>query len=174
MSSALLREIPLDRLQIDPITAIGNEWMLVTAGTQHSGYNTLTASWGHLGCLWNKPTAVAYIRPQRYTKQFIDREEYYTLSFFGPEQREALTYLGTHSGRDGDKVAAAGLTPVYGEGYTSFAQARLTLVCRKLYAAPLTQEGFVDRAVLDANYPARDLHTLYVGEIVKALQPAQA
>ena len=111
------REISFTELNIHPYTAIAEEWMLITAGNEERGYNTMTASWGHLGSIWGHggglPTSVIFIRPQRFTKEFVDREEYYTLSFFEPEYKKALGYLGSHSGRDEDKVAAAGLTPVF-------------------------------------------------------------
>lgn len=167
-----MKEIALQSLSINPMTAIGDEWMLITAGTQERGFNTMTASWGHLGAIWGNSsggsTAVIYIRPQRYTKEFVDREELFTLTFFSEEYRSQLAYLGSHSGRDGDKVAAAGLTPVFGEGYTGFQEARLTLLCRKIYHAPLLPEGFTDPSIIKKNYPARDFHEMYVGQIIKA------
>ncbi len=164
-----MKEISVNELSLNPMTLIGNEWMLITAGNEERGYNTMTASWGHLGSLWGHPTSVVYVRPQRYTKEFIDREAYYTLSFFPESYHKALGYLGTHSGRDGDKVAAVGLTPVSDACGTWFKEASLVLVCRKLYRAPLVEEGFLDRRVLDSHYPERDLHDLYVGEIVRVL-----
>lgn len=163
-----MKEITYQELSLNPMTRIGSEWMLITAGTKDRGYNTMTASWGHLGCLWNKPTSVCYIRPQRYTKEFADREELYTLCFF-PGYKKELGYLGTKSGRDEDKVDAVGLTPVFGEGYTYFAEANLVLICRKLYRAPILEEGFVDQSVAEKNYPQKDFHDLYIGEIVKVL-----
>ena len=168
-----MREIPVQELMLNPMTKIAKEWMLVTAGNAARGYNTMTASWGHLGSIWGHgggmPTSVVFVRPQRYTKEFVDREALYTLAFFPAEYHKALGYLGTHSGRDGDKVAAAGLTPVFGEEYTTFAEASLTLVCRKLYRAPVLEEGFIDKAVVEDCYPARDFHDMYIGEIVKVL-----
>ena len=168
-----MRKIDLTELKINPMTLIAKEWMLLSAGCQERGYNTMTASWGHLGSIWGHggglPTAVAYVRPQRYTKEFVDREELYTLCFFPEEYKKALGYLGSHSGRDGDKVAAAGLTPVFEGEYTTFAEAKLTLICRKLYRGRLTEEGFVDKAVLEDCYPNRDFHYVYYGEIVKTL-----
>ena len=165
------REISFTELNIHPYTAIAKEWMLITAGNEERGYNTMTASWGHLGSIWGHggglPTSVIFIRPQRFTKEFVDREEYYTLSFFGPEYKKALGYLGSHSGRDGDKVTAAGLTPVFLDNTTAFAEAKLVLVCRKLYRAPLLEEGFVDKSVVEDCYPKRDLHDMYIGEITK-------
>ncbi len=137
-----MEEISVKELQMNPITLIGNEWMLITAGTTERGFNTMTASWGHLGSLWNLPTSVAYVRPQRYTKEFVDREEYYSLCFFPEGYRRQLGYLGSHSGRDGDKVAAVGLTPVSDTHTTWFAEASLVLICRKLYRAPWWRRGF--------------------------------
>ena len=162
-----MREIPVSELLLNPIDKIGKEWMLCTAGGE-GNYNTMTCSWGHLGNLWNLPTAICYVRPQRYTREFIDREERYTLCFFPEQYKKALGYLGTKSGRDEDKVAAVGLTPVFGEDFTYFAEASLVLVCRKLYQAPLKEEFFLDPAVVDSSYPNRDFHDMYVGEILEA------
>lgn len=168
-----MKEIPVSELTINPMELIAKQWMLITAGDAAKGYNTMTASWGHLGSIWGHngglPTSVIYVRPQRYTKEFVDREELYTLCFFPETYKKALGYLGSHSGRDGDKVAVAGLTPVFGEGYTYFAEASLVMVCRKLYQAPLVEEGFLDRSVMEDCYPQRDFHDLYIGHIGKVL-----
>ena len=169
-----MKEISAKELQLNPITAISEGWMLITAGDQ-AGYNTMTASWGHIGAIWGRRsfgmgTAVCYVRPQRYTKQFMDREEYYTLCFFPEDCHDKLAYLGSHSGREEDKVGKVGLTPVFEEGYTWFAEASLVLVCRKLYQAPLKEEYFTDKSVVDDHYPAKDFHDMYIGEIVKILQ----
>ena len=143
--------------------------MLITAGNEARGCNTMTASWGNLGTLWGRPTSLIYVRPQRYTTEFIDREELYTLAFFPEEYKKALGYLGTASGRDGDKIAAAGLTPVFDGDCTYFAEASLVLVCRKLYRAPILEETFIDKTIADQCYPEKDFHDMYVGEIVKVL-----
>ena len=163
-----MKEIAFSQLNMNPYEKIGREWMLCTAGGE-GDYNTMTCSWGHLGCLWNLPTAVCYVRPQRYTKDFIDREEKYTLCFFSEEYKKALGYLGTKSGRDEDKVAAVGLTPGHEDGCTYFAEASLVLICRTLYQAPLTEESFRDKEVMDKTYPDRDFHDLYIGHIEKVL-----
>ena len=168
-----MKEIPVFQLSTDPVYRIAKDWMLITAGTEDRGYNTMTASWGHLGSIWGHsgglPTSVIFVRPQRYTKEFVDREPLYTLCFFPAEYTKALGYLGTHSGRDGDKVATAGLTPVFGDGYTYFEEASLVMVCRKLYRAPVLEEGFLDKELMEEYYPQRDFHDLYVGEIIKVL-----
>lgn len=168
-----MKEISVSELNINPMTMIAKEWMLVTAGNKERGYNTMTASWGHLGSIWGHggglPTAVIYLRPQRYTKEFVDREELFTLCVFPEEYKKALGYLGRVSGRDEDKVAKTGLTPVFDGDTTYFAEAKLVLVCRKLYQATLTEEGFHDKSILDEHYPTRDLHDMYIGQIVKVL-----
>lgn len=168
-----MREIPVSELQLNPMTKIAKQWMLLTAGNASRGYNTMTASWGHLGSIWGHggglSTSVVYVRPQRYTKEFMDREELYTLCFLPEEHRNDLVYLGTKSGRDEDKVAAVGLTPAFGEDFTYFEQAELVLVCRKLYQAPIKPEYFLDQTLMEDMYPDRDFHDQYIGEIVKVL-----
>jgi flavin reductase (DIM6/NTAB) family NADH-FMN oxidoreductase RutF len=138
----------------------------------------MTASWGHLGALWGKPqikghsglpTAVVYVRPQRHTKEYMDRETTFSLCVFEPSYKKTLVYLGSHSGRDYDKVKASRLTAVFDEGTTYFAEASMVFICKKLYQAPLDEAGFMDREVLDDNYEHRDLHHMYIGEIVKIL-----
>lgn len=163
-----MKEIERSQLTLDPFSLIGGDWMLLTAGTEDRGYNTMTCSWGHFGPLWANDTTVIYVRPQRYTKEFVDREELYTLSFFDGRKKD-LGYLGSVSGRDEDKVAKVGLTPVFEDGCTYFQEAKLVLVCKKLYQAPLKEEYFLDQNTLEKNYPDRDFHDLYVGQIVKIL-----
>ena len=173
-----MKEIPVQELCLNPMTMIGGEWWLVAAGNAEDGYNAMTASWGHLGAIWERPgrkahmglpTAVVYLRPQRYTKEFMDREEIFTLSVFDASYRKALAYLGSHSGRDEDKIDKAGLTPVSEHGTTYFREAKLVFICRKLYHAPLQEDGFVDKGLVRNNYPMKDFHEMYVGEILKVL-----
>ena len=151
---------------------IAKEWMLITAEKQMDGKpvaNTMTASWGGLGHLWGKDVAFAFIRPQRYTKQFVDENDCFSLCFFGGEQMEALRYLGTASGRDEDKIAKSGLTLTHIDSVPCFEEASLVLLCRKLYVQTLEPEQFTDRAVADSCYPNHDFHDLYIAEIQKAL-----
>lgn len=168
-----MKEIQVKDLQLNPMTMISDGWLLITAGNEEAGFNTMTASWGHMGAILgtNKglPTATVYIRPSRYTKEFVDREEYFTLSFFGNEYKRQLAYLGTHSGRDEDKVAKVGLEPTFEDNTTYFKDANLVLICRKIYRAPLVEDGFLDRSLITENYPERDFHTMYIGEIKKVL-----
>ena len=171
-----LKEISFEELNLNPMTMIGREWMLITAGNEERGYNTMTAAWGHLGAIWDLPgrkghlpTACIYVRPQRYTKEFVDREETFSLTVFDESWKKQLAYLGTVSGRDENKIEKAGLTPVFGEGTTWFEEAKLVLVCRKLYRQELKEDCFTDPELVDRNYPGRDFHTMYIGVIMKVL-----
>ena len=150
---------------------IGKQWMLITAGDEN-GFNTMTASWGGIGWLWNKPVAFIFIRPERYTHQFVEKSEYVTLSFLPEEYRKALQICGTVSGRDTNKVADANLTSEFiRNGMVGFAQSRLTLVCKKLFKTSMTEDCFIDKDVLKRWYndqPGGSLHDVYVVEINEA------
>ena len=152
----------------DAFKLIGKEWMLVTAGTPEH-FNTMTASWGGIGWLWNKPVAFVFIRPERYTHQFIEANERLTLSFLGAAHRDILNFCGSKSGRDCDKVKETGLIPEQTEhGCIGFKQARLTLECRKLYKGNFKAEEFIDQEALERWYndkPGGSLHDVYIVEI---------
>ncbi|MEI3563163.1 MAG: aldo/keto reductase [Agathobacter rectalis] len=132
------KEVKIEELSFNPFTKISKEWMLITAGDEEK-HNTMTASWGGVGIMWGMNVATAYIRPQRYTKEFVDAEEMFTLSFFKEDYRKALNLCGSKSGRDCDKDKEAGLTPYYTDGTTAYEEADLIFVCRKLYAQEMKQ-----------------------------------
>lgn len=172
----MLQEINMKDIKLNPMNDFGKDWMALTAGNEADGYNAMTIAWGHFGSIWERgkhtnclPTAICYVRPQRYTKTLMDKEVYFTLSHFGQEHKKALAYLGTHSGHDGDKMKDSGFTPVFSDGVTYFAEAKTVYICRKLYQAPLLPEGFIDQDLVEFNYPKCDFHEMYIGEIVKVL-----
>ena len=161
--------------QISPLAIEGNlmrqiasDWMLVTAGNKEK-FNTMTANWGGVGYLWNKPVVFVFIRPERYTFQFIERSDGFTLTFFDENYREGLNLCGTKSGRDCDKVSEAGLTRHFTElGYPAFTEARLVLECRKLYANLLARDAFLDNEPFRIHYSNKGgLHKMYIAEIVR-------
>ena len=164
-----MKKINIEDININPYTKIAKEWMLITAGKSIDNYNTMTASWGHLGSIWGhgggKPTAVVFIRPTRYTKKFVDENEYFSLSFFDEEYKKDLGYLGSVSGKDLDKVANTKITPSFNDKATYFNEANLVFICRKLYKQELKEECFIDKEVMNDSYPLRDFHTMYIGEI---------
>lgn len=171
-----MEKIALTDLQDNVFELIGKEWMLVTAGTT-TDFNMLTASWGGLGFLWNKPVAFLFIRVNRHTRSYIEAHDFVTLSFFGtaPEARKMLNFCGTKSGRDCNKAEACGLTPVATEnGSVTFAQARLTLEGRKIYRTLLSEAEFLDPAIHAKWYndrPGGELHYVYVVELTGAYRP---
>jgi flavin reductase (DIM6/NTAB) family NADH-FMN oxidoreductase RutF len=150
---------------------IGSEWMLVTSGNLKS-FNAMTASWGGLGVLWNKPVSFIFIRPCRYTYQFIEKSDTYTLSFFDRKFKSVLNLCGTKSGRDCDKVKETGITPTETkDGSIYFTEARLIVECRKIYYQDLDPKHFIDPGI-ESNYPEKDYHRMYVGEIITGLLSA--
>ena len=165
----MMRNIAPKEIVGNPFAMIGDQWMLITAGNGEN-CNTMTASWGGLGVLWNAPVATCYVRPQRYTKEFLDREEYFTLTFFGEEYREALKLCGTVSGRDRDKIAEAGLTLRYDAEAPYFDEAEMVMICRKIAAQDMDPAGFIDTSV-EKHYH-NDYHRIYTGEITKVLRRA--
>jgi len=162
----MFKEVAIESLAFNPFTKIGAEWMLVTAGDEQS-YNTMTASWGGLGVMWGKNIANVYIRPQRYTREFVDGNEYFTLSFYDKEYKKALGICGSKSGRDVDKAAETGLTPYFVEGTTAFAEANMILVCKKQYRQEMGAEFFIEQENDKEFYPEKDYHIMYMAEVVK-------
>lgn len=163
----MFQRIDPKNLKDNVFSLIGDQWMLVTAGTEEK-CNTMTASWGGLGVLWGAPAVTCYIRPQRYTKEFLDREEYFTLTFFDEEYRKALSLCGSKSGRDVDKIKECGFTVRTAAcGAPYFEQARLVLVCRKRFVQEM-DPARIPQDVKEKWYPQQDYHTMYIGEIVEA------
>ena len=164
---AEFKELAPSQITDNVFELIGKDWALVTAGDSES-FNTMTISWGGMGIMWNKPVTFTFIRPQRHTFGFLENNGYFSLSFFDESYRKALSFCGSHSGRDVDKVKETGLTPAFTEdGVPYFEEARLVLVCKKLYGQFLGEESVVEEAV-KGNYN-NDYHKMYVSEIVKAL-----
>lgn len=156
------------KLSDNPFKLIADDWMLITAGNLTS-YNTMTASWGAFGELWNKKVCFCFIRPTRYTFQFMERETLFSLSFFEERYRGALDLCGAVSGRDIDKAREAGLSPVETNSkVVYFSQARLVLECRKIYSADLEPGRFLEPEI-EALYPKKDYHRMYIGEILNCL-----
>lgn len=160
-------EVDINSFKTNPFTLIGDEWMLITAGTKEK-CNTMTASWGGVGVIWGKNVATIYIRPTRYTKEFIHREDSFTIAFFDKQYKKALGICGSKSGRDCDKIKEAGLTVGFDGEVPYINEAKMVLVCKKLYHDEIKPNNFVENWI-DENYPNKDYHTMYIGEIVKVL-----
>jgi flavin reductase (DIM6/NTAB) family NADH-FMN oxidoreductase RutF len=161
-----LNRVNVKHLTDNVFKLLDNDWMLITAGTSDS-YNTMTASWGTFGILWNLPIAVCFIRPQRYTLEFMNRSDFFTLSFFSENYRDVLSFCGSHSGRKVDKAVHTGLTSLTTEnGGVYFAEARIVMECKKLYVDNLNPKNFVKQGFVNEIYPNNDFHHFFIGEIM--------
>lgn len=161
-------EIKPEEFQFSPFKIIGHDWMLITA-SNGSSVNTMTASWGGLGVMWNKNVAYIVIRPQRYTKEFVDNSQTFSLCFFDEGYKKQLSYLGTVSGKAEDKITNSKLELVIDDTAPYFKEANKVIFCKKLYAQEYKPECFIAEEVKNKNYPNNDYHTLYIAEITKIL-----
>lgn len=162
------KETRPEEFNYSPFKLIGKDWMLITA-EKDGKTNTMTASWGGLGVMWNKNVAYIVIRPQRYTKEFIDNSNSFSLTFFDNSFRETLSYLGTKSGRDEDKIKKSNFTVIHDNNIPYFKEANIAIFCKKLFAQEYKPESFIDQELNEKIYPNSDHHTLYIGEVTKIL-----
>lgn len=144
------------------------KWALLTAGTENN-FNTMTISWGGLGTLWNKPVASVYVRTSRYTHEFMDKNDYFTISFYPEQYKQILGVLGSKSGRDMDKMKDSGLTAVPVSGSMSFEEAEVTIVCRKLMKQRLEVKE-IPEDIVKALYEGDAPHDMYIGEVVEIIK----
>lgn len=164
-----MKEITCDKLNENAFNLVGKDWFLFTA-EKDGKVNTMTASWGGIGVLWGKNVAYMFIRPQRYTKEFVDAADRLSISVLPNSFKKELGYLGSVSGRDEDKIAKSGLTVNKYEDVPYFEEARLTFICKKLYAQNLEEGCFIDKDMIDKWYQEKDYHIMYVVEIEKILE----
>lgn len=163
-------EIDIKDLHFNPFTSIGKEWMLITAGNEEK-INTMTASWGGMGVLWNENIITAYIRPQRYTKKFVDEQQCFSLTFFDGYKKE-LGILGTVSGKDTNKIKDVDFHPVFLDSVPAFEEAKLVFIVEKIYEDTIKPECFLDKVYDDKCYPLKDYHTMYIAKIKKIYKKA--
>lgn len=161
-------EINPDELDKSPFKLIGKDWMLITA-KKNDKVNTMTASWGGLGVMWGKDVAYIVVRPQRYTKEFIDNAENFSLTFFDDSFKKQLSYLGSVSGKNEDKISKSNLTIIDLNRIPYFEEGKMSIICKKLYAQEFKPECFIDTNLDEKWYPNKDYHTLYIAEIEKIL-----
>ena len=164
------KPIDLEDLTVRGHHLWAKQWLLLTAGTlEDHRFNMMTVAWGALGTMWNRPMAMVVVRPTRYTFEFMEKSEDFTLTAFPEAHRETLQLMGTTSGRDTDKIASSALTPIASSAVQSpaFDEAELVLECRKMYWNDFDPAHFVDPDI-DRNYPSKDYHRMYFGQIVAA------
>lgn len=155
-------------LDLDIFSRFQHKWALVCAGDEN-GYNAMAISWGGLGTIWERPAATVYVKPIRYTWQFLQKHDWFTVIFLPEELKKAVGIMGTRSGRDCDKAALAGLTPRYLDHGVTFAEAETTLVCRKIYSQDLTRDTMPADVIADY-YTTEEPHTMFIGEVEAVLR----
>ncbi|MFI3226789.1 MAG: flavin reductase family protein [Clostridia bacterium] len=161
----MLQEIKVTDIDKNAFEILGKRWALVTAGDKDD-FNTMTVSWGQMGVLWFEYVTSVYVRPTRYTYEYMEKNDYFTISFFTNEYNKDLQYLGTVSGRDEDKVAKTSLTPAFLDDTVGFEQAEYVIVCKKAHVTDITRDQFVDKKV-ESVYTDDNLHRAYTGVIKK-------
>lgn len=159
------KQIDTNEFKMNPF-ALKNKWMLVSAAKDGKA-NTMTASWGGFGVMWNKEVVFVVIRPQRYTKEFVDQADLLSLSFFDESYKKDLSYLGKVSGRDEDKIAKTQLTLKIEENTPFFEEAETVIFAKKLYIQPMDSKFLLEQEIDSRWYPEHDYHYLYIAEIVK-------
>ncbi len=164
----MFKTIKAEEFNENIFNMIGKDWLLVAAEKEGKA-NAMTASWGGAGIMWGKPAAFVFIRPQRYTKEFVDFSDRFSLSVLGDKYRKELNYFGTVSGRDEDKIAKTGLKISHTNNTPYFDDSKIVIICRKLFAQKLEMESFIDKTLIDKWYPQKDFHTMYVAEIEEIL-----
>lgn len=163
------KEISAFELQNNPFQLIGKDWGLVTVNTEDK-VNMMTVSWGGVGIMWNVPVTYTFIRPQRFTFPYLEKDDTFAISFLPDEYRDALSLCGSKSGRDIDKVKETGLTVVNSEAAPYFEEAKVVLICKKMYGQSLNSESVVNDKVFAAYNPdGSDYHKMYISKIEKVL-----
>ncbi len=162
-------KINVDELLMSPTKEIGKNWGILT-GTSEEGFNSMTVSWGSIGVLWSKPCVFAFVRPGRYTYKFMESGEYFSLAIMSEELHGKMAVFGSKSGRDTDKYAVSGFTSAEEDGVKYPEEASLVYICKKIAAGDISPEWFIDRSIDPENYPKKDYHRMYVGEITKVLK----
>lgn len=163
----MFEKFNINDMSVNVFDLIGKGWMLITSGSLKE-HNTMTASWGGLGVLWHNPTATIYVRSQRFTKKFLDKEDFFTLSFFEEKYRSVLSFCGTNSGANVNKDEQTGISPTIFDESVAYEEAKLVLVCKKLYSAKMEPENITNPEIIKTFYPEKGYHYIYLGEITAA------
>ena len=162
-------KVDIKSLELSPVKAIGDDWGILT-GVSDEGFNSMTVSWGGIGVMWNKPCVFAFVRPHRHTYKFMESGEFFSLAIMKQDIHSRMTVFGRASGRDVDKYAESGFTAAEYEGVYYPGEAELVFICRKISAGDIKPEWFTDGEIDAKNYPNKDYHRMYIGEILTVLK----
>lgn len=159
---------PIEALELNPFTKLTKDWSLLTTGNKAKA-NTMTANWGGMGVMWNKNSAFVFVRDSRYTKELMDQNDFFTISFMDESMHSIMEYLGSASGRDEDKIAKSGLNINYFRGIPYIDESHFVVVCKKLSCTRITPDNFCDSTIDKKWYTDGDMHNMYIGEIIEVL-----
>lgn len=160
--------MPIDLIEMNPFTKFGKEWALITAGNKQNA-NAMTISWGGVGVLWGKNVAFIFVRDSRYTKELLDANDFFSITFLSEAYRDSLNYCGSHSGRDMNKIENAGLTLATRHSIPYIDEGNFILLCEKMSATRLTEDSFLKPKIMDKWYADGDMHTMYIAEIIDVM-----
>ncbi len=161
----------LKDFKMAPFYDLDKKWALLSVGSKEK-YNTMTISWGGFGTLWHKPIATVYVRKSRYTYEFLQKGDYFTISFFDEAYKKDLGILGSRSGRDGDKVSLTNLTPEFLNNIPTFKEANLVIVCKRIFNQELDADR-IPKEYVDSFYKDEEIHEMFIGEVVDIIERKQ-
>ncbi len=168
-----MKQIDYKELNLNPTEIFSEGWPELVTGKNGDKINAMTISWGSIGSLWGHgcgmPVVTIYVRPQRFSKALLDKNDRFTICFMGKDRKKEAAYLGSHSGRDEDKIKMTGLSVTITENYSFINESEMVLVCRKLYRQTMTEDCFIDKSVVEDCYPKKDFHDLYIAKVEKVL-----
>ena len=162
-----MKEIDIYQYHENVFKNVGKDYALLTSGTIDH-FNTMTVGWATFGVVWGKNVVQCFVRPSRFTYQFMEKNEYFTLSFYDSTYKTQLAYLGSHSGKNEDKVKLVGFSPITIDDSITFQEARITFLCKKIYYQNLDDTKITNQ-IKDRYYPRGDFHRFYIGEIIKVV-----
>lgn len=165
-----MKEIQIKDFDENIFELIDKDWLIINSYSEEK-VNSMTASWAGMGILWNKNVAYLFVRPQRYTQELLKNNEYFSISVFDEKYRDELNYLGRASGRNENKLEKVGFTVKWDENKAPMIkEARFNIMVKKLYCQQMVAESFIDKSLIEKNYPENDFHYMYVVEILKILE----
>ena len=165
----MFKEISPEEVRENTFSLIGKDWMLISA-EKDGNINTMTAAWGGFGVMWHENVVFVVIRPQRFTKEFVDFNERFSLSFLPSKYKKQLTYLGSVSGKEENKIKKSGLTIEKESGVPYFKESKLVIICKKLYVQNYNEDCFLDKELMNKWYPDKDYHTMYIAKVEKVFE----
>lgn len=159
----------LKEFNLEPFYILDQEWALLTVGNKEK-WNAMTISWGGFGTIWNKPIVTVYVKPIRYTYEFMENNEYFTVSFYEEKYRKDLKIMGSKSGKEIDKSSCTKITPKFLENGITFKESKLTIVCKKIYFQDLDIKNIdkknIGQGEIDRFYKKEPMHRMYIGEVI--------